>query len=186
MKVRKRSVSERLLKCAKVMPNGCWEWSGTRNDAGYGRLWINGRSEQAHRVAFRMAKGEIPEGMLVCHKCDNPPCIRPKHLFIGTYKDNLDDMMRKGRGNFASGERNGTKTKPERVARGKRHAFALHPEIIMKGVGHGMHKLTDSEVLFIRKYCAKGGQQVAMARAFAVCKKTIGNIVHRKNWKHLP
>jgi hypothetical protein len=75
---------------------GCWEWQGSKN-RGYGTFSRNGRSERAHRHAWILTYGEIPPGLMVCHHCDNPPCIRPEHLFIGTMLDNMRDAARKGR-----------------------------------------------------------------------------------------
>ena len=81
--------------------NGCWEWTGdTRN--GYGSLAGAGagagrRREYAHRLAFRFANGDIPEGMCVCHRCDNPLCVRASHLFLGSNEENRRDMVTKGR-----------------------------------------------------------------------------------------
>lgn len=78
---------------------GCWEWRGMRNHDGYGQVWVRAlqRNVGAHRISFEQHKGPIPEGLLICHTCDNPPCINPDHLFAGTHKDNTADMMRKGR-----------------------------------------------------------------------------------------
>src|SRR5581483_3046477 len=87
---------------AKVLKtDGCWLWQGApAGKGGYGQLRINGnepKREQAHRISLRLAGIEIPVGMVVCHRCDNPPCVRPDHLFIGTYSDNMRDCYRKGR-----------------------------------------------------------------------------------------
>lgn len=93
------TVSDRFY--AKVLHgDGCWEWTGTRLPKGYGQFrHPDGRTVKAHRMAWELAHGEpAPEGLLVCHTCDNPPCVRPSYLFIGTKVDNGRDMADKGRG----------------------------------------------------------------------------------------
>lgn len=77
--------------------NGCWFWTGPSHQKGYGTFSLFGRLVRAHRFAYEAFVGSIPDGMLVCHKCDNPPCVRPDHLFVGTHIDNRNDMLRKGR-----------------------------------------------------------------------------------------
>lgn len=89
-------------------PDGCWPWLAGRNHQGYGRFRIGGRGSptaHAHRVAWEVANGAIPAGLLACHQCDNPPCCNPSHLFLGTTPDNVADRDSKGR--TASGERSG-------------------------------------------------------------------------------
>lgn len=76
----------------------CWLWTGYRNDNGYGQVGFNGHVRLAHRVAYTLAFGIIPEGMDVLHHCDNPSCVRPDHLFLGTQLDNIRDRDTKGRG----------------------------------------------------------------------------------------
>ena len=76
----------------------CWLWTGTRTKSGgYGILSIDGKYARTHRISFEIHKGKIPAGMHVCHKCDNPPCVNPEHLFLGSHLDNMKDMGRKGR-----------------------------------------------------------------------------------------
>jgi len=83
----------------------CWEWRGSTRGHGYGALRVNGRTTSAHRFSYELAYGPIPDGLFVCHHCDNPPCVNPAHLFIGTCKDNTRDMLSKGRGNRPKGVR---------------------------------------------------------------------------------
>lgn len=80
-----------------AMGQACWEWKRSRNKTGYGQININGRPRLAHRVSWEIANGPIPEGMHVCHKCDNPPCVRPDHLHLGVREENMRDMAKKGR-----------------------------------------------------------------------------------------
>lgn len=76
---------------------GCWEWTGSTSKKGYGKLNIGGVTKAAHRFSYEIANGPIPEKLFVLHRCDNPPCVRPDHLFTGTNEDNVKDMMKKGR-----------------------------------------------------------------------------------------
>lgn len=81
-----------------VTENGCWEWVGPRNIGGYGSVpRTRHGTGVAHRVAWEREHGPIPDGMLVCHSCDNPPCVNPSHLFLGTHRDNTNDKIAKGR-----------------------------------------------------------------------------------------
>jgi HNH endonuclease len=140
-------------------PDECWPWLGSRLPNGYGitRLWGSERRYTigAHRAAWVVSHGEIPAGMFVCHRCDNPPCCNPSHLFLGSPKDNLDDMYRKGR---------------QRNLVGEQRAFA---------------KLTQTQVLEIRARYASGEKQRDLASEFNVRQPRISKIVTRKAWRWL-
>lgn len=89
---------------AKVDQSGeCWEWTAARNRSGYGRCGWHGHPMLAHRWAYELTYGQIPAGRLVCHRCDNPPCVRPDHLFLGSPRDNAADAVAKNR--LPAGER---------------------------------------------------------------------------------
>lgn len=81
----------------KVVEVGCWAWAGSLSKKGYGRLRYRSKNWLAHRVSWFLHYGAIPEDMLVCHKCDNPTCVKPTHLFLGSYLDNNRDRASKGR-----------------------------------------------------------------------------------------
>lgn len=86
-------------KVRKQPGDGCWEWTGSFNDKGYGKVRVDGRMVRAHRVAWELAHGplSLPADATVCHRCDNPACVRPDHLFLGTQLDNIRDRDAKGR-----------------------------------------------------------------------------------------
>jgi len=97
---------ERLWRHISPEPmSGCWLWTASETQFGYGQINYKRRPERAYRLAWLLYRGEIPRGALVCHKCDNPPCCNPDHLFLGTHQDNCDDRERKGRSRPPLGER---------------------------------------------------------------------------------
>ena len=102
-----QTTEERLMAKIDRKANGCWEWQGCLRGSKthkYGVLCHQGKQDGAHRVSFRLFKGEIPEGMNVCHSCDNPRCVNPDHLFIGSDSANMSDMTAKGRHPYPLGE----------------------------------------------------------------------------------
>jgi len=91
---------KKLRDRCKVTSTGCWEFQGYKDEKGYGKIRVGKRIRRAHRYSYELAKGPIPKGMYVCHKCDNPSCCNPDHLFLGTPKGNTQDMIRKDRAYF--------------------------------------------------------------------------------------
>ncbi len=86
-----------LIAVKMPKDDSCLEWTGPLSQSGYGTFRSNGQPAATHRAAYELANGPIPEGLLICHKCDNPPCFRPDHLFVGTNADNAADRVAKGR-----------------------------------------------------------------------------------------
>ncbi len=136
-------------------PSECWPWHGHRNPKGYGLFWDGERTTVAHRFAYRLQHGSYP-AELVCHRCDNPPCCNPAHLFAGTDSDNQRDCVAKGRRAHIFGENN------NRVI------------------------LTLRQVVEIRERYAAGEYAVELAREFTVSQATISAICGGRNWKSAP
>lgn len=84
----------------------CWLWTGGTFPNGYGQFWLDGRNTSAHRASWRLFRGPIPSALVICHRCDTPPCVNPAHLFLGTVGDNNQDKMIKGRASHGAGHHN--------------------------------------------------------------------------------
>lgn len=145
----------------------CINFKGTLTTNGYGVVRMSNKRFLAHRVAYELVNKKIPKGMHVCHSCDNPPCVNPKHLFLGTSEDNRMDMVRKGRAWWQK-----YNPKVDYKISKKRPTW---------------RKLTDSQVLAIRKlYKKKSHSMREIARMFKVSLPSIQKIVYRKLWRFLP
>lgn len=168
---------------AKVDRSGeCWVWTGYRDAGGYGRFRFKGAPKRAHRVLWLLTNGAIPDGLHVLHSCDNPPCVNPAHLRLGTNNDNRADMVSKGR--QACGDRHMSRTRPECVARGERHPSRTHPEKLARGEAVGGAKLTADDVREIRRRAA-AETQLAIGRAFGISRSNVSDIIHRVTWAHV-
>lgn len=149
----------------------CWVWTASRDKDGYGGFSLRPRARiLAHRFSWTLHYGPIPDGMFVCHHCDNPPCVRPEHLFLGTHQDNVDDMFKKGRGKRATGESHGTHTRPTSRPWGERH---------------GLHKITADEARAVRARVLMGEMQCTVAAAFGISQTQVSRIMRGTRWKHL-
>lgn len=91
------TASERLARLSAVEETGCVRFTGGLNSSGYGNLWVNGKTVGAHRVAYELANGPIPKGSVLRHTCDNRYCVNPEHLVLGTHRENMEDMTKRGR-----------------------------------------------------------------------------------------
>lgn len=147
----------------------CWVWSGPRfTDFGYGRVRVNGREIHAHRCAHELFIGPIPDGLEVLHKCDNPPCVNPAHLYSGTQQQNMDDKVRRGRA--ATADRNGKRTCPEKVQRGADHWKA---------------RLSEESVRAIRTRRAAGETLAMLGHEFGISKTHVSRLARGVGWKHV-
>jgi HNH endonuclease len=151
----------------------CWVWMRARAGSGYGRVRWNGRDERAHRVAWLLANGPVPEGLCVLHRCDNPPCVRPDHLFLGTKADNAQDCARKGR--------NSSVVHPEAHRAGIKRWLTEHPERHASGERNGAAKLTAQQAAEIRSLRGQVSQR-ELARRFGVSKAAIYYVQIGRNW----
>lgn len=134
----------------------CWLWMGSTVRGGYGRLNDGRSGVNTHRLSFELCVGAIPDGLDVLHKCDNPPCCNPEHLFPGTDQDNANDKVEKGRS-------------PNQ-----------------KGAANGNARLSPEDVLLIRRLLSEGQPAYTdLAKRFDVTPKHISLIAHRKLWPHI-
>lgn len=110
----------------KVVCRGdsCWIWTGATYAKGYGAFWLDGRVMGAHKASFILHVGPVPNGLLICHKCDTPPCVNPDHLFLGTAADNTNDAKQKSRFDYVNARLDKTTVLAIRSAEGSQYAIA--------------------------------------------------------------
>lgn len=148
----------------------CWEWKGNKNKTGYGMLWISDKpavKKLAHRISWEIHNGEIPEGLGVLHKCDNPPCINPAHLFLGTFRDNMKDKLTKGR-----------------HARGEKQKHILTDEAVMEIRNRYANRNKQPRRNYRGDEDPNGAR--AIAKDYGVSQWTIFDVVRGRRWAHLP
>ncbi len=216
-------ISNRTIRrfWSKVDTTGdCWIWLASTSD-GYGNFWMDNRKWKAHRFSYELEHGPIPEGLIICHRCDDRKCVRPEHLFLGTHKDNSQDREKKGRGGDFRGENNWCSLLTEDEVReilylyrqgdtsqtelGERFGVRqtaisaitrginwshinseILPKFIVKGERHGFAKLTEEQIIEIRRLYSLGEYSCAdVARLFNTNRQHIWSIISGKSWKHL-
>lgn len=153
---------DRLWRFIEPEPNsGCWLWAGGFDNRGrpfkpYGRIWVEGKTLNAHRVSWELINGQIPDGMIICHKCDTPLCVNPSHLFLGTAKENTQDMISKGRDYSTRASR--------------------------RGESSNFNKLSSEQVLAIYKDTRT---QSAIAKDYGITQSAVSRIKLKKVWAHI-
>jgi hypothetical protein len=137
----------------------CWQWTKSVQVSGYGQFTMDNKLIRAHRFAWLLFNGPVPDGILVCHKCDNPPCCNPEHLFLGTHADNARDKVLKGRAKSGG-------------VCGERCNFA---------------KVTVDAVIDIRRTLVRGnkGNTRMLADKYGIAMCTVRQIASGYNWKHI-
>ena len=149
------SLIARFWEKVTINEDGCWDWTAHQGFWGYGVIWAAGTMQKAHRVSWAIHNGAIRPGTCVLHHCDNPPCTRPDHLYLGSLQDNMDDMVRRGRGNAPRGENNKSA------------------------------KLTEAQVRLICAELKTGVSQPSIAARYNISTFQINAIKNGHAWRHI-
>jgi hypothetical protein len=158
----RKTLQERLLQRILIVGD-CWMWTGRLSKKGYGSMRVSGRRTRVHRASYELYKGPVPDGLFICHQCDNPACVNPDHLFAGTNSDNLQDAANKGR-----------------------LSYQRNTENFMRGTGHKQSRLTEDHVRDMRSLYAEEGLSVnELGARFGISHVQAYRIVKRIHWKHL-
>lgn len=151
----RRNTVDDVFAFAKPVESGCWEWTKALSTKGYGVFTIEDRWTLAHRAAFISRNGPIADEMLVLHRCDNPKCINPDHLFLGSHSDNMKDCISKGRRPPKTGSRN------------------------------KMSRFKEADIIEMRAMRSQGAMIKDIAKKFSTSKNHVSAILNRRSWSHV-
>lgn len=163
---------KRFYQKIRKAENGCWIWEAAQSKRGYGNASCGGRIVLAHRASWVIHNGPIPNELCVLHDCpsgDNPSCVNPAHLFLGTQQDNTADRVRKGR-----------------QAKGDKSGARMHPEKLPRGINNWRARINDAIVKEIRERAGAGEPQRLIALSIGIHHSQINKIVRRRAWAHVP
>lgn len=178
------SYEKRFWEKVDKRAHGCWQWTAGKFAQGYGAFQLNGCAQRAHRIVWELTHGAIPRGKDVLHTCDNPSCVNPEHLYLGTDKENGRDRAVRGRA--ASGARHKSRTCPSSVPRGDNHFSRRHPEKVCRGEHHGNATLTEAQVrAILQEHTGRYGNLIELAKKYRVSRSVVDRIVRRETWKHV-
>jgi hypothetical protein len=201
-------------KVTKAGEDECWEWTGHKSAGGYGRFYLGGKKPKpktvaAHRFAYAVIFGPIPDGLIACHRCDNPSCVNPSHLFIGTHQDNSDDKLQKKRHPHGSSHPRAILSEQDVASIRRRRKGGESYESISSdypavklvirsaAVGNtwrhveetpvlvGSPQLSDDDVVEIRRRRSLGATFKSMAEAYLVSTSTIKHACTGSTYKHV-
>lgn len=161
-----------IYKYVEIDASGCWNWTRAKDRKGYGVLNIPYRI-YAHRLSYELSTGQSARGKSVCHRCDNPACINPEHLWLGSHAENMADMKAKGRN-----------ANPP-VHSGATHWRYKYPEKIQRGQDQANSKITDEQVIRMRRDYISGVKKPEIAAANGMTLASVSDVLLGRSWKHL-
>lgn len=164
-------------------PKGCWEWTGSKDMKGYGKVWKSKKLVTATRISLRMKLGHpFPaDTPFACHHCDNPGCVNPDHLYLGHFKSNAIDSVTRGRWNGAKW----SKSNGEKISELLKEHIKKNPDWVIRGEAKVLAKLTEAKIRSIRSESMAGIGARPLAAKYGVSRTLIRMVVSRKIWTHV-